>query len=194
MTAHNWITLCCAIFLTAYSIPKSKRKHFLVIAAFLASCIGDAFLANRNHQEARFAAGIAGFSIAHFMLFFHAWKQGKNWNWETVVILGSAYTTFYAFALLPAMHSKVISLAVAIYTLLSIATLATAVGMKSACATKSFYIVGIALLVFSDTLIALQEFLHWTRANPLIIPTYVLSHLSILLSCLLEPRKSERML
>lgn len=190
MTTHNWLSFSLAIALGLVSLYQRNAKGLPVIAALLISCIGDACLANRNQHIGRFIAGIAAFSAAHILFFLYAWQFGKKYSRKTALVAGLAFGIYFAAVLLPAIDSPILCLAAALYTLLSVATLAAAIGMKSEWPHKSAFAAGIALLVFSDTLISLHEFLQWRTLSFLIIPAYLLSHLAIFLACLLEIRKN----
>lgn len=156
MTPHNWLSFSLAIILGLVSLHRRNSKGVLVIAALLISCIGDAFLANRNQQPGRFIAGIAAFSAAHILFFLYAWQFGKAYCRKTALAAGLAYGIYFTLVLLPAIDNMSLCLAAAIYTLLSVATLSAAIGMNSEWPRKSAFAAGIALLIFSDTLISLQ--------------------------------------
>lgn len=57
--------------------------------------------------------------------------------------------------------------------------LAAAAGLRIPAAPRRAYLTGMALLVFSDTLISFSEFLHVRTFNGLILPTYYAAHLAV---------------
>ncbi len=131
MTTYNWLSFSLAIILGLVSLHRRNAKGLPVIAALLISCIGDAFLANRNQHFGRFIAGIPAFSAAHILFFLYAWQFGKTYCRKTALAAGLAYGIYFSVVLLQAMDSPILCLAVALYTLLSVATLAAAIGMES---------------------------------------------------------------
>ena len=78
-----------------------------------------------------------------------------------------------------------VGLIAALYTVLSLATLAAAIGRNRGLGGWLFA-GGIGLLLFSDTLISLREFWNWSRGSAWILPTYYLSQLLVTATVWLE--------
>jgi hypothetical protein len=57
-----------------------------------------------------------------------------------------------------------------------------ALGIKADLPGKPWYVGGIALIVFSDTLIALREFMQVTQWDFLVLPTYYAAHILVTVS------------
>ena len=63
--------------------------------------------------------------------------------------------------------------------------------MRLPAALKWAYLAGIALIVFSDTLISFKEFLRYRRFDFLILPTYYLAHLCVTWAAIAMPRPAD---
>ena len=102
-------------------------------------------------------------------------------------VLLVAFVPYFGLALSPPIGSRVLWIAVLLYLLISCVSLAAAVGVKQAGWVKGFYVAGLGLVVFSDTVISFNEFLRYRALNGWILPTYYLAHLAITASILLRP-------
>lgn len=151
----------------------------LILVAFMLSIGGDWFLSHRQGEMARFIYGIALFFLAHVGYLLYALRQGKI-HLRTLAVVLPVYLVFYFGWLLPAIDSFSLTTAVLLYLVISCLSLSAAAGMvRLPRSAKLFFIAGIGMIVFSDTLIALREFLSWGNWAFLILPTYYLSHLFI---------------
>lgn len=166
---------------------RASKDIWLIIAAFMFSVAGDWFLSHMNGDEEMFSKGIALFFLAHLGYLIYATINGKI-NWKFTGILLAAFLTFFFIMLYPAITDKVLMIATLIYLLVSCFSLGAAVGMTGDNLVKWSYVVGIFLILFSDTIISLTEFLGYKNLDFLILPTYYLAHISITFSLI---RKSE---
>ena len=107
-----------------------------------------------------------------------------------LLLLGLVFVPYYIIFLYPDIPDIVLSGSVFLYLGISIVALALAFGMKQTFSPKLFYIIGIALIVFSDTLISFNEFLQYRTFNKLILPTYYLAHISITISLFIRRIRS----
>ena len=105
-------------------------------------------------------------------------------RWKFTVILLTAYLLFYFVMLYPSFADKVTMFAVLAYLLISGISMGAAVGINGNRRSKIAFAVGIALLLFSDTIIGLREFVGYPSLGKLILPTYYLCHISITFSIL----------
>jgi uncharacterized membrane protein YhhN len=149
-----------------------------VIAALALSAGGDWFLSNRGQRESYFLVGIGLFFGAHIGFLKFCWRRGRA-NRITLGSLLGAYLPYYWFWLRPAIPSSPLKAAVLAYLLISCLALSVACGLRVRPVVKVGFVLGIGLLVFSDTLISMNEFLKWRQGNRLILPTYYLAHLCI---------------
>lgn len=177
IAAKLGVPLSCALILAwaIWKSPARRRDGLWVVAAFCFSAGGDWFLANRGGREGFFLAGIGLFFVAHAGYLAFACRQGRLGR-KALGVLLSAYLLYYFFGLHPAIRSTPVATAALMYLLISCATLSAAWGMRMPGWQKWPFVAGIALLVFSDTIISFSEFLGWKRWNGLILPTYYLVH------------------
>lgn len=151
----------------------------LILIAFMLSIGGDWFLSHRQGEIARFIYGIALFFLAHVGFLLYALRQGKV-HLRTLAVVLPVYLVFYFGWLLPVIDSFSLNTAVLLYLVISCVSLSAATGIvRLPRSAKFFFIAGIGMIIFSDTLIALREFLSWDNCAFLILPTYYLSHLFI---------------
>lgn len=175
------VALSCAVILLGAELSHRKagpRDAFWVVAALILSAVGDWFLSNRGRRESYFIAGIGFFFGAHVGFLSYAWRQGRL-DWRVLGGLLLVYLPYYVLGLRPSFGSAALSIAVLGYLLISCLALSVACGLRLPLAPKVTFIAGIALIVFSDTLISFNEFLRWRQWNWLILPTYYLAHLCI---------------
>lgn len=149
-----------------------------VVAAFLLSAAGDAFLSCRAGRESWFLAGIVLFFGAHLGYLAFAWQRGRLQR-TVLAALCCVFLPYYVFWLRPSIASSALALAVLGYLLISCVVWSAACGLRLPWRVKWPYVAGIGLLVFSDTLISFSEFLGWRHANALILPTYYLAHVGV---------------
>jgi len=169
--------------------PALRRQVGAVIAAFGLSMVGDYFLSSRGGRAHYFEAGIAAFFVAHLGYLRYALANGRLHRWALGALL-AAFVPYFGLALSPAIASRTLWIAVLLYLLISCVGLAAGLGLRQSPLVKGLYVAGLALIVFSDTLISFSEFLRWRALDAWILPTYYLAHLTITSSILLrvEPR------
>lgn len=160
---------------------KPSRSNWWIIGAFLFSIAGDWFLSNMAEDPSMFVKGIALFFLAHLGYLIFAISNGHI-SWKFTGILLLAFLVFYFVALYPAISDQVLVWAVLIYLLISCFSMGAAVGMEGDTLAKWSYVFGIFLILFSDTIISLKEFLGYHVLDFLILPTYYLAHISITIS------------
>jgi uncharacterized membrane protein YhhN len=157
---------------------KSIPDIWFVIAAFLFSIAGDWFLSNKGDSFMMFSAGIGLYLFAHLGYLLFALRNGRMHKLFTVALL-AAYLLFFFVKLYPALDDTILLIAVLLYLLISCFSLGAAFGIKLASVVKWSYFVGVTLVLFSDTIIALNEFPSYGALNFLILPTYYAAHMSI---------------
>jgi hypothetical protein len=158
-----------------------SRDNWVIILAFLFSIAGDWFLSHRHGQTGRFIMGIVFFFIAHAWFLRYALLKGRlHYVFTALLLVG--YLAFFAWVLYPAIPGLWLLASVLAYLLISCLSLGAALGMNAAPPAKWLYVFGISMIVFSDTIIALREFVGQEQLSFLILPTYYLAHISITLS------------
>ena len=166
------------IILLNFNKLKPTKDTWLIIGAFLFSIIGDWFLSNKAGDTLMFSKGIALFFLAHLGYFVFAAINGQI-KWRFTSILLAVFLVFFSLLLYPAINDKVLLWATLIYLLVSCLSLGAAVGIKGDHIVKWAYVFGVFLILFSDTIISLTEFLRYNKFDFMILPTYYLAHISI---------------
>jgi len=178
--------LCVLILVNSLRRCAVARRPgiWAVIAAFGMSMVGDYFLSNRPGHSHYFEVGIGAFFVAHLGYLRYSLLNGRLHRIALVVLL-IVFVPYFGLFLAPAIRGGGLWLAVLLYLLISCVGLAAAVGLKQPSLEKGFYVAGLGLVVFSDTIISFGEFLHYRDLNSWILPTYYLAHLAITASILL---------
>lgn len=169
----------CALILVLGSAPiRRNRDVGWVVLAFLGSIVGDTFLSTRAGRESFYVAGIAAFFVAHIGYLGFALRNGRL---HIPILLGlvAAELSWFAIQLGPAIRSGPLRIAVLVYMLISCTTLAAAFGLRLQASVKGLYLVGIGLILFSDTLIGLSDFMKVEGVGFLILPTYYLAQVLV---------------
>lgn len=171
----------CCIILFLFADKKANPTIWFIIAAFLLSIGGDWFLSHRNGQSIRFIFGIGLFLMAHIGYIIFCVRNGRiKYSFLLFILIG--YLLLFYYVLYPTIQDKGLLLAVLFYLVTSCLSLAAAAGIKLAPITCRLFTAGIAMLVFSDTLIALHEFAGYNTLYGLMLPTYYGSQIMITLS------------
>ena len=163
-------------------LPRAK-DILMLIAAFAFSIAGDWFLSHRHGDVDRFIAGIAFFFLAHVGYLYYALANGKI-NLKFTTFLLAAYLLFFFLKLYPSLNDVVLMGATFVYLIISCLSLGASAGLRGNSIKKWSYILGIFLILFSDTIIALKEFAGYKELNFLILPTYYLAHIAIVFSAM----------
>lgn len=168
--------------LTTLSCAALALTHSPVMAAALAvSAVGDYFMCHKGNREILYVLGIAGFFLGHVVFILYASLRAVS------VTAGLIVGAVLAVGFLPYLFLRVLNkvpqllkIPVVLYTLISITGLAFAAATGDA-----LYIVGVASLLFSDTMIAESDFVGNPATGRLIMPTYYLCHILVALSALI---------
>lgn len=166
------------IFLYFRTIPPSK-DIFMLIAAFAFSIIGDWLLSNKHGDANMFVYGIAFYFLAHLGYLIYALMNGKI-KWSYTIFISVLFLVFFTLVLIPSIDNNILLGAVLIYLLISCISLGAALGIVGDKTAKLAFVFGIFLILFSDTIISLNEFAGYKNLNFLILPTYYLAHISII--------------
>jgi len=176
---------CIIILILFFKTTKNKHKIvWFIIGAFVFSIAGDWFLSNKNDDFLMFATGIGLFFWAHIGYLGYALKNGRI-NLPVTIILLISYLTFFFTMLQPAIESTLLVVTSFIYLLISCVSVGAASGMIIPRLAKSIYILGISLILFSDTIISFHEFIGYNEMNFLILPTYYLAQISVTIAVIL---------
>lgn len=175
------VPFACGMALVVLLRPQQERRRALwwVVAAFAFSMLGDYFLSSRRGREHYFLLGIAAFWVAHLGYLAYALTRGRI-HVHALILLLAGYLTYHFRLVAPAIESAVLGGAVLAYLLVSCVSMAAAIGMRAQPPERALYIAGVALILFSDTVISFREFLGFHRLDALILPTYYLAQILIL--------------
>ena len=160
---------------------KPYRASWLIIGAFLFSIAGDWFLSHKNGDSGMFSTGIAMFFFAHVGYLLYARQNGRI-DWKVTGVILALFLVFFFLVLYPNIPDRVLMTATLIYLLISCLSFGAAIGIKDDPLIKWTYVFGIFLVLFSDTIISLSEFVGYKTLDLLILPTYYLAHISITFS------------
>lgn len=177
-------TLLCAC---AAACSRNVGLKLALVAGLLVSVVADWFLAHQKIDSNRFLYGVLGFFAAHCLF---AWQAGMRFSFNTAflviaLVLLVGYGVYMAARVLPKVESG-LRVPLILYMLVSVASLYFALSMDAPLLPRILYIVGIAAILFSDTMIAENEFLHQAWAGKLVLPFYYACHVLITLSFLLQ--------
>jgi len=179
------------IIFILYSGKFKQRKDILaLLAAFAFSIAGDWFLSHKHGNTGMFVAGIGFFFLAHAGYLVYALMNGRIHRTVTALIL-TGYLLFYFIRLAPSINEPALMISSFVYLLISCFSLGAAFGLKTDPLVRWAFILGIALILFSDTIIALKEFGGYRKLNHLILPTYYASHICITLSLIRKSQEEE---
>lgn len=169
------------ILMSLYIYFKENKKPndiWFVIMAFVFSIAGDWFLSTRNGQTDRFVIGIGLFFVAHIGYLSYALVNGAMKK-QFTAIFTAVFLVYYALVLFPAIDEMVLNVAVLIYLLISCLSFGIAVGFRGNREAAAAYIFGIFLVLFSDTIISIKEFVGIAEVDFLILPTYYMAHIAV---------------
>ena len=173
---------CIIIIAFLYrKVLKTTPDILYVFGAFFFSILGDWFLSNKGDSFSMFSVGIGLYLIAHIGYMGFALMNGRIHKIFTFVIL-SGYLLFFYFLLYPAIDDTILMIATLLYSLISCFSIGAAAGMKLKPFVKWAYFLGVALVLFSDTIIAFYEFVGYRELNFLILPTYYAAHMAVTLA------------
>jgi hypothetical protein len=180
------VTLTCLVSVFPWADPR-------ILAAYALSVIGDWFMAHSGGKngDRMLLGGIAGFFLAHacFLLFSVDRADFSSGRLLWLIPSGAAavgYALFLVRALYPAVPDRMLKIAATAYTGISLAVLAFSLLSSSAPIPKALFCFGIAMILFSDTLIALSRFLKKKGLGRWICPTYFACHILIAASMMAE--------
>lgn len=156
----------------------TRPDVWMVAGAFLFSIAGDYFLSHRNGDLMMFVYGILFFFVAHVGYLAYSLYNGRI-KWFFTLVLCTGYLIFFFTSLYGNMEGPVLMWVALAYLFVSCFSLGAAWGLSQSGWDKWGYVIGIALILFSDTLIAFGEFMEYDRWDFLILPTYYLAHIVI---------------
>ena len=181
--------LAVAVFTSATSLNRN-----IIIAALLFSFAGDCFLMFDYIYPSFFIFGLLSFLLTHVLYIFYFLKLKesnpsifKTNIWLLVLVLG------YGFALLYLLfpHLGSLTLPVIVYAIIICSMLLAALHIYNSVSktTACFFVTGATLFVVSDSLLAINKFMHpFNLASFLIMLTYCAAQYFIVKGFLLNQK------
>lgn len=165
---------CAAVAL----VPGVDMGGLIMAAGLLVSVAGDALLAHQAGHPNRFIEGVACFGAAHVIFAAYAARRFALSPLAAALVaaLAALYALYLARRVLPG-QPRPMKIALGGYAAVSLAGLFFALSMTAPQPEYLLYALGIAAIVFSDTMIAEAEFARNPRVRWLILPTYYLCHI-----------------
>ena len=182
------VTLSCALIVLVSGGHEPGRSALMALG-LVVSAVGDYLLAHQHGHPERFIAGVAAFGAAHliFMIYALCAFRFRPLALGFIAVLAAFYAAYLLRSVLPG-QAVPMRIALSGYTLVSLMGLFFALCANEATmAQRLLYILGIACIVFSDTMIAEADFVHHRWAHKYILPTYYLCHILLTASVLSAP-------
>ena len=172
------LTLSCAVIV---ALTGRGMTVVPLIAALGLSIIGDFFMAHKKDRTMWYIGGISGFLLAHIAFIWYA--TGRFAGNMRIYIAGAALIFMLGYYLktrvLPKMQEKTMQIAVSLYALISGVSVIAAAAMHAPEFERLLFAVGIALIAFSDTMIAETDFVGSKECSVYIMPAYYLCHILV---------------
>ena len=167
------------ILIIAYSKQFMKIADvWVVILAFVSSIIGDYYLSHMDADNTMFISGISCYLLAHIGYLIFSVLNGTM-QWKFSIPFTIVFLIFYYFVFYPRIPDGYLASTVLFYLIVSCLSLGAALGIKAGNMVKWPFVIGITLILLSDTIIAFKEFVNDDTLNILILPTYYLAQICI---------------
>lgn len=183
-----------AYFLLSTKGMASPLKGW-VVGALLLSWLGDVLLLFESRDSLYFILGLSAFLLAHvaYIIFFNRLRRVEGIALQPLLFLP---VLVYYIGLISLLYSHLgaMKLPVVVYGAVISAMLATALHLKSlrGSAAGPLFLLGAALFVLSDSLLAVNKFLEpFTGAGLLIMLTYGLAQFFIVRGSILVFQKAK---
>ena len=169
------VTLSCAAIVALTGLDDGGT---LMAIGLIVSAVGDWMLAHQVGHPDRFIKGVGLFAAGHLWFIAYAARTAAFALWPVIAInaLTAGYALYLTRRVLPG-QTGLISAALPLYALISLCGLLFALLRAAPVADKALYALGIASIIFSDTMIAENEFAKNKRAARWVLPTYYLCHI-----------------
>ena len=151
------------------------------------SALGDWFLQHEREREAFFLSGVAGFFPGHCCFAVHSVLSAR-FSWTSLLIFAVLFTGVSFFLLRRVWRGidRSFRIPVVLYAGISCFSLSCALFSFSSAVPRVVFAAGIAMLLFSDGVIALSRFGRVKKIGSLIMPTYFACHILTAAACMLE--------
>ena len=179
------VTASCAVLV---ALSPAMMNALPVLCFFVLSIVGDYFMGHQGKDQRYYLFGIAGFFCAHGCLIWYSAARFANAPWViwAGVALAVAYGLYLALRILPNVLQPAMVVAIGLYAAISLAALLTGAAQSVPMLQRVLYALGVAMIVFSDTMICEVDFAHNSVPQPAIMPTYFLCHILVAASILVS--------
>lgn len=174
----------CVLTLSCAAIVALTGRGMTVvplIAALGLSIIGDFFMAHKKGRTMWYIGGISGFLLAHIAFIWYA--AGRFAGNMRIYLAGAALIFMLGYYLktmvLPKLKERPMQIAVSLYALISGVSVIAAAAMHAPEFERLLFAVGIAMIAFSDTMIAQTDFVGSKECSVYIMPAYYLCHILV---------------
>ncbi|MCK9314694.1 MAG: hypothetical protein EOM17_17070 [Synergistales bacterium] len=155
-----------------------KRWALFLWLGLALTLVGDFFLVFQDAPIAslHFLLGVGGFSLAQICWLVFFLRLGR-FSRRVGIPLFLFYGAFYGFALysaFPASHENPLRVMIALYMVLFCTNVSLAAGARDLPGSR-WLLMGLSILLFSDTMIALGRFIYVGQVLFLVGPTYLAS-------------------
>jgi uncharacterized membrane protein YhhN len=145
----------------------------------------------RRSTDINYIYGILFYFMAHICFSLYAlWEISKGrLSWPVLAAVTVPYLVFYFAFLLPSPRlneNLVLAAAVLLYLLISCFALTASVNFGGGLSVSWIFTAGILCLLFSDTIIALGDFVRYRRLSFMVMPLFHASHILIVISVTLK--------
>ena len=188
-TGNFYYNICmtgsCIVLLFAMPNPIVALP---VIVCFALSILGDYFMGHHNNSNRYYIFGMCTFFLAHVALVWYSYNKMDYAVWQLVLcgVLAIGYGIYLAMRIMPKVNDHVIRVAIIAYASISVIALTMGISLNVPMLQRVLYALGVASIVFSDTLICESDFVGNQRPARLIMPTYFLCHILITASLLVS--------
>lgn len=174
------VTLSCAAIALGCGCP-------VLSLGLCFSAAGDWFLHHERGRDAFFLCGVAGFFLGHCCFAAHSVVSG-GFSLTSLPVFAVLFCGVAVFLLRRVWRGidPVLRTAVVMYAGISCFSLASALFSGFSALPRAVFSLGIAMILFSDCIIALSRFGHVKKIGALIMPTYFACHIFVSAACILE--------
>ncbi|MFO7637253.1 MAG: lysoplasmalogenase family protein [Clostridia bacterium] len=174
------VTSSILLILTAYiTLSGNNMSYFILAGALACSILGDYFLSFKEKNKNHYIRGILVFFAAHGFYLAYMLVKGVM-HLPALLILVGVFGLYFILRMKKGIKERAMLYAVLAYLLISCFTLAASLGLEVDPTAKALLVSAIALIMFSDIMIAETDFMGNKMTGEWILPSYYLAHILIL--------------
>lgn len=176
---YRFLTTASCLLIMVFGRGEAGLTPWQPFAALVVSLAGDYFMAHKLRHSIYYVMGILGFACAHlFHLLFILSNLKFNFGIPAaVVLLFSSYSIYLFKYVEKDIQHRSLKIASVAYVYLSCTVMSLSAGLDLPLIPKIIYILAIALIGFSDTMISERDFRCKIYGEKLVLPTYFTAHI-----------------